>query len=248
MPTLRVTLIGESNDIIRPGPITGSPDSGKTDATANLNNAQYTFHAQLTMKPAILYCLPILAATATSQLLVSPFGRRRIPLAPAQQPLMNPDPVGPGGPSLPPLHPSDPQQQPGQGGVMLSDVMGRDRSINIFAGFTRDIESIAARLDDSSRNSTVLAPLNSAVEKLPRKPWEDPKDYEALGANAYEGGDGQDRAQRNLRRFVEAHVVAVSPWREGEKAKTVLDGDREIWWETKDGKIVVRSSGSTPVW
>ncbi|ORY57175.1 uncharacterized protein BCR38DRAFT_354829 [Pseudomassariella vexata] len=149
------------------------------------------------------------------------------------------DPAGTAGPgpAMPPA--PDSNKLPAQGGVMLSDVMGRDRSINIFAGFTRDIESISRRLDDLSQNSTVIAPLNSQIEKLPRKPWEDPRDYEALGANAYEGGDGQDRAQKNLRRFVEAHVVPMSPWPEKEKIKTIL-GDREIWWEKRDGARVIQ--------
>ena len=122
---------------------------------------------------------------------------------------------------------------------MLSDVMGRDRSINMFASFTRDIESVSRRLEDPSGKSTVLAPLNSAVEKLPRKPWEDPDDYGTLGANAYEGEEGYERAQRNLRRFVEAHIIPLNPWREGEGAKS-LGLDREIWWEDRDGTKVVR--------
>ncbi|KAK4132390.1 hypothetical protein BT67DRAFT_435721 [Trichocladium antarcticum] len=142
------------------------------------------------------------------------------------------DPAGPG-PAVPPFAPAEPPSG-AQGDVVLSDVMGRDRSINLFAGFVRDIESSSRRLDDSSHNTTVLAPLNSAIESLPRKPWEDPRDYSALGPNAYEGGDGQERAQRNLRRFVEAHMVPVSPWREGAKAKPIGD-DQEIWWEEKDG-------------
>ena len=61
---------------------------------------------------------------------------------------------------------------------------------------------------------------------LPRKPWEDPKDYEGLGADAYEGEQGEER-------FVEAHVVPASPWKEGVKVKT-LEGS-EVWWEAKDG-------------
>jgi paired amphipathic helix protein Sin3a len=122
----------------------------------------------------------------------------------------------------------------------LSDVMSRDRSINLFAGFVRDIESAARRLEDNSHNTTVLAPLNSAVEKLPRKPWEDPREYGALGPNAYEGGEGHERAQRNLRRFVEAHLVPASPWKEGEKVKTI-GGNQEIWWEEKDGIRLVRT-------
>lgn len=161
-----------------------------------------------------------------------------------QAPLM--DPLGPG-PAMPPESGNGKNEEPSFGGggpgtVMLSDVMGRDRSINIFAGFTRDIESVSDRLDDGTKNSTVLAPLNSAIEKLPRKPWEDPRDYGALGADAYEGEDGQQRAQRNLRRFVEAHVVPRSPWGEGVKVKPLGD-DREVWWEEKDGKRVVMPGG-----
>lgn len=136
--------------------------------------------------------------------------------------------------SLPlgPLSPGDPSS------VMLSDVMGRDRSINIFAGFTRDIETVARRLEDATKNSVVLAPLNSAIEGLPRKPWEDPEQYEQLGANAYEGEEGYERAQRNLRRFVEAHIIPSNPWPAGEKIKPIGAG-REVWWEDRDGTKVV---------
>lgn len=75
---------------------------------------------------------------------------------------------------------------------------------------------------------------------LPRKPWEDPKDYDKLGADAYEGVPGEERAQKNLKRFVEAHVVPVSPWKEGEKVDTLTGG--KVWWENKDGvKIVSRT-------
>lgn len=68
---------------------------------------------------------------------------------------------------------------------------------------------------------------------LPRKPWEDSEDYESLGTEAYKGEPGEERARRNLCRFVEAHVVPVSPWKEGEKVKTLAGG--EVWWEEKVG-------------
>lgn len=123
------------------------------------------------------------------------------------------------------------------GDVIISDVIGKERTINIFAGFTRDIDGISKRLDDGTQNTTVLAPLNSALQKLPRKPWEDAKDYSTLGESAYAGSEGEERAHMNLRRFVEAHVVPVSPWKEGEKVKA-MDG-REIWWEETQGKRVV---------
>ncbi|SPO02222.1 related to FAS1 domain-containing protein precursor [Cephalotrichum gorgonifer] len=143
-------------------------------------------------------------------------------------------------PQAPLMDPAKSNQDPTQQGeVVLSDVMSRDKSINIFAGFTRDVECVETRLDNAKVNTTVLAPLNSAVEKLPRKPWEDPRDYGAFGADAYEGKDGEDRAKGNLRRFVEAHIVPRSPWKEGEKVQTVKGGG-DIWWEEKGGKKVIQ--------
>lgn len=160
----------------------------------------------------------------------------------AQQPIF--DVPGPAMPSDTPQNPQQPPTDPPAGGpgtVILSDVMGRDRSINVFAGLVRDVESVARRLDDSAQNSTVLAPLNSAMEKLPRKPWEDEDDYNKLGADAYEGDDGWKRAQRNIRRFVEAHIIPQNPWNEGDKVRAI-SGDAEVWWEGKDGKKFVSAS------
>ncbi|KAK5710748.1 hypothetical protein LTR17_018729 [Elasticomyces elasticus] len=141
---------------------------------------------------------------------------------------------------LPPSSSDDntPSGPPPQGNVILSDVIGNQRQINIFAGFTRDIATVATRLDASVLNTTVLAPINSAISALPRKPWEDPKDYAELGASAYEGQGGSDRANTNLRRFTEAHVVTASPWKEGEKVKTLAG--TELWWENKGGKAVIQ--------
>ena len=125
-----------------------------------------------------------------------------------------------------------------KGDLIISDVIGKERSINMFAGFIRDTEQASSRLDDGQRNSTILAPLNSQIQKLPRKPWEDPEEYKALGAEAYAGNEGEDRAHRNLRRFVEAHIVPKSPWAKEERMKTM--SGNEVWWEEKDGKKVVR--------
>ena len=137
------------------------------------------------------------------------------------------------GPAMPSQEETTASEPHGGDTIILSDVLGRDRSINIFAGFTRDIAAISNRFEDRAQNSTILAPLNSAIMALPRKPWEDPKQYNTLGAEAYEGPDGEERARKNMLRFVEAHIVPVSPWRQGQKVKT-LGGD-EIWWDNKDG-------------
>jgi hypothetical protein len=119
-------------------------------------------------------------------------------------------------------------------GVIISDVIGKTQSIAIFSGLTRDIDTVSGRLDNASQNATVLAPNNSIMRDLKRKPWEDPEDYETFGADAYEGSGGQDRARGNLERFVQRHIIPESPWEEGKKVKT-LSGN-EIWWESKDGQ------------
>lgn len=122
--------------------------------------------------------------------------------------------------------------------LIVSDILSKTRSVNIFAGLTRDFEPISTRLNDKSKNTTVLAPLNSAIHALPRKPWEDPEDYERFGeVDAYKGPEGENRAQKNLRKFVEAHLIPTSPWQEGKEIET-LGGGKLRW--TKDGdKIFV---------
>lgn len=198
------------------------------------------------MRPVSTAIASLFTLGATTQAL-SHLPRRPLSdsLHAAQHPIFDDTPGPVAMPALPPSStppPSDPNAG-GPGTVILSDVMGRDRSINIFAGLVRDVASIARRLDDAAQNSTVLAPLNSAMEKMPRKPWEDARDYGALGAEAYEGEDGRDRAQRNIRRFVEAHVVPVAPWKEGEKVEAV--GGGVVWWESgKDGAKMVSGLGN----
>jgi hypothetical protein len=135
---------------------------------------------------------------------------------------------------------SDQQPTLQSSSVTLSDVLPRSQSIGIFSSFCNDVPSVSDMLASTARNLTVLAPEDSEIKKLPRKPWEDPTDYDRLGAEAYEGQSGVDLAQKNLRRFVEAHVVGTSPWAEGEKAKRLSGEGGDIWWESnKEGKKVV---------
>ncbi|KAI9840968.1 MAG: hypothetical protein M1837_001097 [Sclerophora amabilis] len=182
-----------------------------------------------------LLSFSVLASTVSSQLLLPALFKGRTParISQDQEPIMNvPNVV------LPPSDNHGDSGQDPENPVIISDVIGKERSINIFSGLTRDIESISKRLDNGSQNTTVLAPLNSALMDLPRKPWEDPDDYKVLGENAYEGQKGEDRAHQNLRRFVEAHVLPVSPWKEHEKVETLAGG--KIWFENKGGKKTIQ--------
>jgi hypothetical protein len=132
------------------------------------------------------------------------------------------------------------------GALTISDVLPKTRSINIFASLTRDVSSVTSRLESQAPtdNTTLLAPLNSVMTHLPRKPWEDrPDDKSGAGALRNE-----DRAAENLQRFVEEHVVPVSPWKEGKAGKIKTVGGRELWWEKRhDGKKMVVMPGEVEV-
>ena len=141
---------------------------------------------------------------------------------------MNPGPVQP-----PSSEGQDNEDNGGDGSLTISDVLPKTRSINIFASLCRDVGGVAGRLENQGDNTTLLAPLNSVMQNLPRKPWEDRPDDDT-GVSA---ASNEDKAARNLQRFVEEHVVPTSPWEEGKKVKTL--GGQELWWERKEGKRIV---------
>ncbi|EXJ77842.1 hypothetical protein A1O3_09001 [Capronia epimyces CBS 606.96] len=122
--------------------------------------------------------------------------------------------------------------------VSISDILPQTRKINIFASLTRDVSTVTTRLESTKPedNTTVLAPLNSAMQALPRKPWEDrPGDDSGVSA-----ARSEDKAAQNLQRFVEEHVVPTSPWKKGPEGKIKTLGGQELWWEEHDGHRIIR--------
>ncbi|RMD42648.1 hypothetical protein DV735_g2515, partial [Chaetothyriales sp. CBS 134920] len=134
---------------------------------------------------------------------------------------------------------SQPQEQEnhGKGGITIADILPKTRNINIFASLARDVSSISNRLEsaDSGHNTTLLAPLNSVMQALPRKPWEDkPGDTDLVRAS-----NNEEKAARNIQSFVEHHIVPTSPWAEGKQGKIKTIGGRELWWEQRGDRRYV---------
>lgn len=195
------------------------------------------------MRPITLFTATTLTALTTAFLippglfsplsLPEPLQSLFSPYQTRQQLPMNPGPVQPSNPSAP----SDSENSPpNNSDLTISDILPKTRSINIFASLTRDISTISGRLESTTPNSntTLLAPLNSVMQALPRKPWEDPPNAKPDHAGA---ARNEDKAADNLRRFVEMHAVPRSPWGEGEKVASL--GGKEMWWERKGDKRVV---------
>jgi hypothetical protein len=136
------------------------------------------------------------------------------------------------GVQLPPPSADDDAADAGGGALTISDVLPQTRRINIFASLPRDVSSVTSRLESQAPtdNTTLLAPLNSVMTHLPRKPWEDrPSDTSGVSA-----ARDEDKAAENVQRFVEEHVVPVSPWKEGKAGKIKTLGGGELWWEMRD--------------
>ncbi|RCI13057.1 hypothetical protein L249_0690 [Ophiocordyceps polyrhachis-furcata BCC 54312] len=124
---------------------------------------------------------------------------------------------------------SDPAPDPDPKPAPLADLVNSNRSLTTFSSLIRLQSSTSSILASESEATTVLAPLNSALDSLPRKPWEDAADYESLGSTAYEGEQGRQRAHRNLARFVDAHLVPQSPWAQNTRVRS--RAGRELWWQ-----------------
>ncbi|KAK4066460.1 hypothetical protein Trihar35433_6887 [Trichoderma harzianum] len=165
----------------------------------------------------------------------------------AQEPIHHRLPQRPPPGHLPVMMPAPDADGQVQPAVLLIDILGTQRSLTTFFSFSRMHEDTSEPLGDANTNTTVLAPNNIVIDDLPRKPWENPSDYDALGSQAYDGSGGKDRADENLRKFVQAHlVIGTSPWEAGAKIKTAAG--TTIWWEAKkddngDEKRVIMPDG-----
>lgn len=83
----------------------------------------------------------------------------------------------------------------------------------------------ATRLADDSVNSTLLVPRNSALQTLPRKPWEDKSDDEKVTKHDSKdflwSKEAEDKARKNVEDFVAAHIVTKYPIQDGKDLPTL---------------------------
>ncbi|KAF8469669.1 FAS1 domain-containing protein [Kalaharituber pfeilii] len=129
----------------------------------------------------------------------------------------------------------------GVGALTLSDVISIHREIGVFIDTLLSVDEAGSRLEDGAQNTTVLAPTNTVMRHLSRKPWQDPRDAEEADTQGvsqddlYAGDAGEDRASQNLRRFVQAHLVEVSPWQKGKENMAKTLGGKSVWWDEEGG-------------
>ncbi|KAK9322162.1 hypothetical protein V1517DRAFT_276510 [Lipomyces orientalis] len=118
--------------------------------------------------------------------------------------------------------------------LLMTDALGIDRQISIFAGLVRQVEGLMWRLQDRSKDTLVLAPTNVVMQSLKRKPWEDEETTER--------GDPREeerRAMENIERFVLSHVVNDYGFDAPGERKKCGAGISDLWYESAgDHKVV----------
>ncbi|GAA5831710.1 hypothetical protein JCM3766R1_004987 [Sporobolomyces carnicolor] len=87
----------------------------------------------------------------------------------------------------------------------LTDLLTRSRNSRLFYDYVRDSRLVSTRLGDVSEASTVLAPIDSAIVSLARKPHQGPPGP----ITAYSLGSREDEHARAtyLERWTKRHVV-----------------------------------------
>jgi hypothetical protein len=116
--------------------------------------------------------------------------------------------------------------------VLLSDVLTQCSTVRVFYGLLRDVDDVYDRLSDESQQTMVLAPQDSAMVQLQRKPWETLNDFETFGQKPYEGDDGKERADKNLKRFVKEHVLDTGFMSENTAVKNLNGGS--VWYDVEN--------------
>jgi uncharacterized surface protein with fasciclin (FAS1) repeats len=83
----------------------------------------------------------------------------------------------------------------------------------------------AIRLADDSVNSTLLVPTNSALQTLPRKPWEDKAGDGRITRHGSKdlvwNEEAEEKARKNIEEFVAGHLVTKYPIEEDKQLPTL---------------------------
>ncbi|KAK9385225.1 hypothetical protein V1515DRAFT_574849 [Lipomyces mesembrius] len=120
--------------------------------------------------------------------------------------------------------------------LLMTDALGIDRGISIFASLVRQVEGLMWRLQDRSKDTLVLAPTNEAMQGLKRKPWEDEETTEHNDPI-----DEERRAMENIARFVLSHVVNDYGFDAPGEKKKCGAGVSDLWYESTGDHMVVHA-------
>ncbi|BGP14712.1 hypothetical protein JCM10213_002759 [Rhodosporidiobolus nylandii] len=152
---------------------------------------------------------------------------------------------------------------PSSSSPTLADLLTRSKTARMFYGYSRDSAAVSTLLLDSTGSVTVLAPTDSAITALARKPHQGPPPRNADGGEVRASVEDERAAAEYLERWCKAHIVLErvqleeDGWEEREyatmagtmvrfarsadgKGRTLLPGDVEVVGEetASNGKVL----------
>ncbi|CCE62197.1 hypothetical protein TPHA_0C00400 [Tetrapisispora phaffii CBS 4417] len=112
--------------------------------------------------------------------------------------------------------------------VQLNSTLASSKNINIFASYTRMDVALNNLLMDEDQDLIVISPINESMMRLSMKPWQFPKNIEAMEANKSSDQAIDKAIQDNIANFVRSHVVSY-------------EDNKSTYGRYKNNAIVLRS-------
>ncbi|GAA5996132.1 hypothetical protein JCM5350_000498 [Sporobolomyces pararoseus] len=113
--------------------------------------------------------------------------------------------------------------------LSLTDLLTRSKNSRIFYDYLRDSSSVSTRLANPLESTTILAPVNSAIIALERRPHQGPPEPAGGYVQGYAGSrqDEQERADY-LEKWIKRHLIAgkVDLEEESKEYESLLGGDK----------------------
>ena len=121
--------------------------------------------------------------------------------------------------------------------------------MDLFYGYVREDVPFVNQLSDSNENVVIIAPTNEAISHLNKKPWEFPRNIEALEAAGSSDQEIDEAIRDNILEFVGSHVVVYNDEDAFEKQvddytvvrSAALNGSQE----SDSGDIFVKREGDS---
>lgn len=138
------------------------------------------------------------------------------------------------------------ENEPQTGPPLLRTKLAVNQDAQIFASYVRDFASIETRFNDKNQYSVVMAPSDSAIERLGAKPWEFPERVDP-GLSPEE----KDRlARKNIKSFITNHIhygdfdgaVSILGQKEPEYFDITTEAGTTIKVEPSDDKLKLTTS------
>ncbi|GAA5958727.1 hypothetical protein JCM3765_006018 [Sporobolomyces pararoseus] len=141
-------------------------------------------------------------------------------------------------------HPFEMKSSSSSSSPSLTDLLTRSKNSRIFYDYLRDSSSVSTRLANPLESTTILAPVNSAIIALERRPHQGPPEPAGGHVEGYAGSREDEQARADyLEKWIKRHLISgkVDLEVESKEYETLQGGDKVTFVRNqKDGQTGYR--------